>query len=85
MLFKSLISMLKVGVIYTGRLRSNGKIFDSNVGNKPFFFRLGKAEFFVLETSLLAFGILMFVLLEVITGVGEVIKGWDIGVNGKLY
>lgn len=45
----------KVGVIYTGRLRSNGKIFDSNVGNKPFFFRLG---------------------------VGEVIKGWDIGVNG---
>lgn len=45
----------KVGMIYTGKLRSNGKIFDSNVGRKPFFFRLG---------------------------VGEVIKGWDIGVNG---
>lgn len=45
----------KVGVIYTGRLRSNDKVFDSNVGKKPFFFRLG---------------------------VGEVIKGWDIGVKG---
>ncbi|KAI5070235.1 hypothetical protein GOP47_0014578 [Adiantum capillus-veneris] len=45
----------KIGMIYTGRLRSNEKIFDSNVGKKPFLFRLG---------------------------VGEVIKGWDIGVNG---
>ncbi|KAH7415565.1 hypothetical protein KP509_14G052500 [Ceratopteris richardii] len=45
----------KVGMVYTGRLQSNNKIFDSNVGKKPFFFRLG---------------------------VGEVIKGWDIGVNG---
>ncbi|MCO5603101.1 hypothetical protein L7F22_057246 [Adiantum nelumboides] len=45
----------KVGMSYTGRLRSNEKFFDSNVGKKPFFFRLG---------------------------VGEVIKGWDIGVNG---
>ncbi|KAG6544117.1 hypothetical protein Mapa_014429 [Marchantia paleacea] len=45
----------RVGMIYTGRLKSNGKIFDSNVGKKPFEFRLG---------------------------VGEVIKGWDVGVNG---
>lgn len=44
----------KVFVTYTGKLK-NGKIFDSNVGRKPFQFRLG---------------------------VGEVIKGWDIGVNG---
>ncbi|KAL2609953.1 hypothetical protein R1flu_028526 [Riccia fluitans] len=45
----------KVGMIYTGKLKSNGKVFDSNVGKKPFEFRLG---------------------------VGEVIKGWDVGVNG---
>ncbi|KAL3678599.1 hypothetical protein R1sor_021555 [Riccia sorocarpa] len=45
----------RVGMIYTGKLKSTGKIFDSNVGKKPFEFRLG---------------------------VGEVIKGWDVGVNG---
>uniref|UniRef100_A0A0A9CZ30 peptidylprolyl isomerase n=1 Tax=Arundo donax TaxID=35708 RepID=A0A0A9CZ30_ARUDO len=44
----------KVSVRYIGKL-TNGKIFDSNVGGRPFEFRLG---------------------------VGEVIKGWDIGVNG---
>ncbi|XP_048557625.1 peptidyl-prolyl cis-trans isomerase FKBP53 [Triticum urartu] len=44
----------KVFVTYTGKLK-NGKIFDSNVGRKPFAFRLG---------------------------IGQVIKGWDIGVNG---
>lgn len=27
---------------YTGKLQSNGKIFDSTVGKKPFEFRLGK-------------------------------------------
>lgn len=45
----------RVGMIYIGKLKANGKVFDSNVGRKPFEFRLG---------------------------VGEVIKGWDIGVNG---
>eukprot|EP00850_Spirogloea_muscicola_P013894 SM000097S24747 [mRNA] locus=s97:84350:87800:+ [translate_table: standard] len=41
---------------YTGRLKSTGKIFDSNLApQKPFAFRLG---------------------------VGEVIKGWDVGVQG---
>ncbi|KAG2490536.1 hypothetical protein HYH03_010930 [Edaphochlamys debaryana] len=44
----------KVGVRYTGRLKSNGKVFDKSTG-KPFQFRLG---------------------------VGEVIKGWDLGVEG---
>lgn len=39
---------------YVGRLKSNGKMFDAS-GNKPFGFRLGRAE---------------------------VIRGWDIGVNG---
>eukprot|EP00850_Spirogloea_muscicola_P016527 SM000134S26970 [mRNA] locus=s134:402074:405404:- [translate_table: standard] len=40
---------------YTGRLKSTGKIFDSNLApQKPFAFRLG---------------------------VGEVIKGWDVGVQ----
>ncbi|CAL0332029.1 unnamed protein product [Lupinus luteus] len=45
----------KVSVKYIGKLKKNGKIFDSNVGRAPFKFRLG---------------------------VGEVIKGWDVGVNG---
>ncbi|XP_072980880.1 peptidyl-prolyl cis-trans isomerase FKBP53 [Typha angustifolia] len=44
----------KVFVNYIGKLQ-NGKIFDSNVGQRPFKFRLG---------------------------IGEVIKGWDVGVNG---
>uniref|UniRef100_A0A5B7BEQ9 peptidylprolyl isomerase n=1 Tax=Davidia involucrata TaxID=16924 RepID=A0A5B7BEQ9_DAVIN len=45
----------KVSVHYIGKLKKNGKIFDSNVGRAPFKFRLG---------------------------VGQVIKGWDVGVNG---
>lgn len=45
----------KVSVHYTGKLKKNGKIFDSNVGRSPFKFRLG---------------------------IGQVIKGWDVGVNG---
>ncbi|KAG1334270.1 peptidyl-prolyl cis-trans isomerase FKBP53 [Cocos nucifera] len=44
----------KVSVNYIGKFK-NGKIFDSNVGQKPFKFRLG---------------------------IGQVIKGWDVGVNG---
>lgn len=45
----------KVSVHYTGKLQKNGKQFDSNVGRKPFKFRLG---------------------------IGAVIKGWDVGVEG---
>ncbi|KAK9103572.1 hypothetical protein Sjap_020826 [Stephania japonica] len=45
----------KVSVHYIGKLKKNGKIFDSNIGKAPFKFRLG---------------------------VGQVIKGWDVGVNG---
>ncbi|CAM6094931.1 unnamed protein product [Calypogeia fissa] len=45
----------RVTVHYTGRLKTNGKIFDSSIGKKPFVFRLG---------------------------VGEVVKGWDVGVAG---
>ncbi|XP_019253553.1 PREDICTED: peptidyl-prolyl cis-trans isomerase FKBP53 isoform X1 [Nicotiana attenuata] len=46
----------KVGVRYIGKLKKNGKIFDSNIGQRtPFEFRLG---------------------------IGQVIKGWDVGVNG---
>lgn len=44
----------KVSVRYIGKLK-NGTIFDSNIGQRPFKFRLG---------------------------IGEVIKGWDIGVSG---
>ena len=44
----------RVMVLYVGRLKNGGKVFDKT-GNKPFSFRLG---------------------------VGEVIKGWDIGVDG---
>ncbi|XP_010276477.1 PREDICTED: peptidyl-prolyl cis-trans isomerase FKBP53 [Nelumbo nucifera] len=45
----------KVAVHYIGKLKKNGKIFDSNIGRAPFRFRLG---------------------------VGQVIKGWDVGLNG---
>ncbi|KAL2555995.1 Peptidyl-prolyl cis-trans isomerase FKBP53 [Forsythia ovata] len=45
----------KVSVNYIGKLKKNGKIFDSNIGRAPFKFRLG---------------------------IGQVIKGWDVGVNG---
>ncbi|KAM3320130.1 peptidyl-prolyl cis-trans isomerase FKBP53 [Capsicum chacoense] len=45
----------KVGVRYIGKLKKNGKIFDSNIGQRPFEFRLG---------------------------IGHVIKGWDVGING---
>merc|ERR1711953_1026683 len=44
-----------VGMYYEGKLKSNGKTFDKNLGGKPFKFRLGA---------------------------GEVIKGWDVGVDG---
>jgi FK506-binding nuclear protein len=45
----------KVAMQYIGKLKSNGKVFDSTVGKRAFEFRLG---------------------------VGEVIKGWDVGVDG---
>ncbi|XP_062102833.1 peptidyl-prolyl cis-trans isomerase FKBP53-like [Humulus lupulus] len=45
----------QVSVHYIGKLKKNGKQFDSNVGRAPFKFRLG---------------------------VGQVIKGWDVGVEG---
>ncbi|XP_019442297.1 PREDICTED: peptidyl-prolyl cis-trans isomerase FKBP53 [Lupinus angustifolius] len=45
----------KVSVKYIGKLKKNGKIFDSNVGRATFKFRLG---------------------------LGQVIKGWEVGVNG---
>ncbi|TRY63146.1 hypothetical protein TCAL_15260 [Tigriopus californicus] len=45
-----------VGMLYEGRLATNGKVFDGNFKTqKPFKFRLGG---------------------------GEVIKGWDVGVEG---
>ncbi|WRX19393.1 FKBP-type peptidyl-prolyl cis-trans isomerase domain - like 10, partial [Theobroma cacao] len=48
----------QVSVHYIGKLKKNGKIFDSNVGRAPFKFRLG---------------------------IGEVIKGWDVGVEGNFF
>lgn len=34
----------KVSMYYIGKLKKNGKIFDSNIGRKPFQFRLGVGE-----------------------------------------
>ncbi|KAJ8626531.1 hypothetical protein MRB53_019838 [Persea americana] len=45
----------KVSVHYIGKLKKNEEIFDSNIGSRPFKFRLG---------------------------VGQVIKGWDVGLAG---
>lgn len=51
---KAAVMGKRVQMRYVGRLKSNGKVFDSSKG-APFTFRLG---------------------------VGEVIKGWDVGVKG---
>lgn len=32
---------MQVSVHYVGKLKKNGKIFDSNIGRAPFKFRLG--------------------------------------------
>ncbi|XP_004506405.1 peptidyl-prolyl cis-trans isomerase FKBP43-like isoform X3 [Cicer arietinum] len=45
----------KISINYTGKLKENGVVVDSNAGKAPFKFRLGK---------------------------GEVIEGWDIGLEG---
>ncbi|CAI8600531.1 unnamed protein product [Vicia faba] len=45
----------KISINYTGKLKENGVVVESNAGEAPFKFRLGK---------------------------GEVIKGWDIGLEG---
>ncbi|XP_058747374.1 peptidyl-prolyl cis-trans isomerase FKBP43-like isoform X2 [Vicia villosa] len=45
----------KISINYTGKLKENGMVVESNAGEAPFKFRLGK---------------------------GEVIKGWDIGLEG---
>ncbi|KAL3626855.1 hypothetical protein CASFOL_029260 [Castilleja foliolosa] len=46
----------RVSVRYIGKLKKNGIIFDSAIGQAPFEFRL-------------------------VAGVGEVIRGWDVGVE----
>ena len=45
----------KISINYTGKLKENGVVVESNAGQAPFKFRLGK---------------------------GEVIEGWDIGLEG---
>ncbi|KAJ1392789.1 FKBP-type peptidyl-prolyl cis-trans isomerase domain [Sesbania bispinosa] len=45
----------KISIQYTGKLKENGVVFESNAGQAPFKFRLGK---------------------------GEVIEGWDVGLEG---
>ena len=35
---------LQLTIHYTGRIASSGKLFESNVGAKPFKFRIGKKE-----------------------------------------
>ncbi|XP_024636076.1 peptidyl-prolyl cis-trans isomerase FKBP43 isoform X7 [Medicago truncatula] len=45
----------KISINYTGKLKENGVVVESNAGEAPFKFRLGK---------------------------GEVIEGWDIGLEG---
>lgn len=71
----------QVSVHYIGKLK-NGKIFDSNVGRAPFKFRLGTLIWTSQWITKLDF--LMIDLLSwCLAGVGQVIKGWDVGVNGN--
>jgi FK506-binding nuclear protein len=70
-------------VHYIGKLKKNDKIFDSNVGRAPFKFCLGTTIWTVVNGS----QILDFVMIKLLScdhaGVGQVIKGWDVGVNGR--
>ena len=72
----------QVSVRYIGKLK-NGKIFDSNVSGRPFEFRLGG----FLPDDVLCASVLMSSIHNDIndtlpTGAGEVIKGWDVGIDG---
>jgi len=34
--------LLQISIYYTGKLKENGAVFESNAGQTPFKFRLGK-------------------------------------------
>ncbi|KAL5182061.1 Peptidyl-prolyl cis-trans isomerase FKBP53 [Glycine soja] len=72
----------KVSVKYIGKLQKDGKIFDSNVGRAPFKFRLGMCCVDVLNLLRFSFFIYASPISFVFAGVGQVIKGWEVGING---
>lgn len=83
---------MQVSVRYIGKLQKNGKIFDSNIGKAPFKFRLGWYLNYICKNN--SFGkwlritdcdCYLILVRLCCAGLGQVIKGWDIGVNGKLF
>lgn len=73
--------IFQVSVHYIGKLKSNGKIFDSNVGRAPFKFRLGNALLHITNDRYPICYVLKLFSLG-LAGIGQVLKGWDVGVNG---
>lgn len=74
----------QVTVKYIGKLQKDGKIFDSNVGRAPFKFRLGMYCVMCWICWDISFFIILHLLHFVFAGVGQVIKGWEVGINGNI-
>lgn len=74
----------QVSVHYIGKLKSNGKIFDSNVGRAPFKFRLGTIKFDMTNAWNSGLFSVVTIFSFGLAGIGHVIKGWDVGVNGNF-
>lgn len=75
-----------MSVFYTGKLKESGQIFDSNIGGAPFKFRLGIILPFQLSFTKHFFPFFPTQKrkkLLIHTGAGKVIKGWDVGLDGK--
>jgi len=78
---------LQISINYTGKLKENGVVVESNAGEAPFKFRLGNISPFLRTLYYLDMTIVYMVLTLAsafaFAGKGEVIEGWDIGLEGN--